>query len=86
MTYMGKIASYGTKGVGVVVSVTGPHQGRGSLVTAPGPPVSHGITASGFITFLGLERKHSGGLDFIFGLTETLSLWSKDRGFVPKIV
>ena len=46
-------------------SQIGWHQGRGSLVNASGPDVSRGITPSDFGVSLGLELKHSSGLNVI---------------------
>ena len=35
------------------------HHGWGCLINVAGPDVSHGITSSGFVAFLGLELKHN---------------------------
>ena len=44
---------------GSLSPLIGQHQGKGSLVNAAGPDVSHGITQSGFAALLGLELKHN---------------------------
>ena len=50
---------------------------------AAGPDVSHGMTPSGSAAFLGQELKYNPGLDVIFRLMETLSLWSIDPRLCP---